>query len=364
MPPTTGCGPKDASPEASPKVPTPGGHIVSPPHLIYTCDYETNWALAMFGAGPGPHFRCVAAPGRAPARRNVQGGRTGHRGSRGSMAVGRGPTVGGSVQGVIDGVPVILVLIAGIGAPLAGWYATRRYRNPGTWFVLGAMTGPIALALLALAPPGRCPECDARVDGWAAVCDRCDEPLPARAAFGSPTPSAAPPGPVAVMAGVGSSTARPLAPPTPIDRARSSSRRDVGNGWPDRPMASPTSLGVRPTFTPSNYVAATTGDQPSGDVLSTGVYLSGNAGLEVGACYAIARDGDRVRVFGPVDAGQLTIRHEGPVDDFEVTAMDDRVIISGRAGRSGAAFVFRTIGGMRAADLELALGGPMAGTAP
>ena len=150
--------------------------------------------------------------------------------------------------------------------------------------------------------------------------------------------------------------------PTPIDRARSASRRDARPGWPDRPMASPTSLGVRPTFTPSNYVAATMGDQPSGDVLSTGVYLSGNAGLEVGACYAIARDGDRVRVFGPVDAGQLTVRHEGAVNEFDVTAMDDRVIITGRGGRSGTAFVFRTIGGMRAADLELALG-PVAGTA-
>jgi hypothetical protein len=128
-------------------------------------------------------------------------------------------------------------------------------------------------------------------------------------------------------------------------------------------MASPTSLGVRPTFTPSNYVAATTADPPSGDVLSTGVYLSGNAGLEVGACYAISRDGDQLRVFGPVDAGQLTVRHEGRVDEVDVIAMDDRVIITGRDGRSGVAFVFRTIGGMRAADLELALGGPVAGTA-
>lgn len=267
------------------------------------------------------------------------------------------------MQGVIDGVPVILVLIAGIGAPLAGWYATRRYRNPGTWFVLGAFTGPIALALLAVSPPGRCPECDARVDGWAAYCDRCDEPLGARISLGSSAGSASSSGMVPVMAPAATSTgSRPVGLPTPIDRARSSSRREVPTAWPDRPMASPTSLGVRPTFTPSNYVAATMSDQPSGDVLSTGVYLSGNAGLEVGACYAIARDGDRVRVFGPVDAGQLTVRHEGAVNEFDVTAMDDRVIITGRGGRSGTAFVFRTIGGMRAADLELALG-PVAGTA-
>ncbi|MFL5685446.1 MAG: hypothetical protein ACJ77D_05275 [Chloroflexota bacterium] len=266
------------------------------------------------------------------------------------------------MQGVIEGVPVILVLVAGIGAPLAGWYATRRARSAGTWFVLGALTGPIALALLAVSPPGRCPECDARIDGWAAYCDRCDERLPALIALAS-TDAPSSPALVPVMAPEAmSSGSRPAAMPTPIGRARSSARRDGGVAWPDRTMASPTSLGVRPSFTPSTYVAATMGDQPSGDVLSTGVYLSGNAGLEVGACYAIARDGDRVRVFGPVDAGQLTVRHEGAVNEFDVTAMDDRVIITGRAGRSGTAFVFRTIGGMRAADLELALG-PVAGTA-
>jgi hypothetical protein len=130
-------------------------------------------------------------------------------------------------------------------------------------------------------------------------------------------------------------------------------------------MASPMSLGVRPTFTASNYVAATHAPEATaGEVLSTGVYISGNAGLEFGACYAIARDGDRLRVFGPVDAGQLTIRHEGPIHDYDVTAMDDRVIIAGREGRSSLAIVFRTIGGMRAADLELALAGPIAGAGP
>jgi len=278
------------------------------------------------------------------------------------------------VQVVIeDGVPIILVLLAGIGAPLAGWYATTRARNPAVWFVLGALTGPIALFLLAVAPPGRCPECDAAVDGWAAECDRCGERLDARIGSRPTTaPSVAADRATARSAAAleAATTAaavewpsRPVALPTPITTARGGSRRDAGAPWADRPMASPMSLGVRPTFTPSNYMAATMADPPPGDILSTGVYLSGNQGLEVGASYAISRDGDRLRVFGPVDAGQLTVRHEGPVDDVDVTAMDDRVIITGRDGRSGVAFVFRTIGGMRAADLELALGGPVAGTA-
>jgi hypothetical protein len=154
-----------------------------------------------------------------------------------------------------------------------------------------------------------------------------------------------------------------VAPPTSIDAARGARREPRStrasatrplrtNGRPSAPVPIPTSP---PAITASNYEVATSTTEATGDVLSTGVYISGNAGLEIGACYAIARDGDHMRVFGPVDAGQLTIRHEGPISDFDVTAMDDRVIIAGREGRSSLAIVFRTIGGMRAADLESAL---------
>jgi hypothetical protein len=277
------------------------------------------------------------------------------------------------VQGVLDGIPIVLVLLAGIGAPLAGWYATRRLRSPGVWFFLGALTGPIALGLLALAPPGRCPMCDTPVRGWPTTCDRCgvrlqdgEEPEPymvAGTTAATAASSVAAPRSARLTEADGASA---FAPPTPIGSARTATRRDPGAPWPtDKEMASPMSLGVRPTFTASNYMAATHEPEvTSGDVLSTGVYISGNAGLEFGACYAIARDGDQLRVFGPVDAGQLTVRHEGPIKDYDVTAMDDRVIIAGREGRSSLAIVFRTIGGMRAADLELALGGTIAGAGP
>jgi hypothetical protein len=274
------------------------------------------------------------------------------------------------VQGALDSIPIVLILVAGIAAPVAGWYATLRARSPFIWFVLGALTGPIALTLLAVAPPGRCPTCDTPIQGWPAMCERCGDLLPARLAGAS---SSMPPGLSYDASPLGSGTAmvtrpttgtsRPVALPTPIGSARTAARRDQRSTWPERPMVSPMSLGVRPTITPSNFVAATVSDPPPGDVLSTGVYISGNGRMEVGACYAIARDGDQLRVFGPVDAGQLTVRHEGPVRDFDVTAMDDRLIITGRQGRSTLAIVLRTIGGMRAADLERALGGPIAGAA-
>jgi hypothetical protein len=86
-----------------------------------------------------------------------------------------------------------------------------------------------------------------------------------------------------------------------------------------------------------------------------GVYLSGNAGMEVGAVYALARVGDLVRVFGPTDAGQLTVRFERRLDDVDVTSLDDRIIIAARTGRTPTSFVLRAAGGMRGETLEAAL---------
>ena len=33
------------------------------------------------------------------------------------------------MQGAFDSIPIILILVAGIAAPVAGWYATLRARN-------------------------------------------------------------------------------------------------------------------------------------------------------------------------------------------------------------------------------------------
>jgi hypothetical protein len=313
---------------------------------------------------------CAAAPTPAWRGNGAEGQIVGRQATSGSMAVGSDRD-GGSVQGVLDGIPIVLVLLAGVAAPLAGWYATRRARDPAVWFVLGVVLGPLAIALLALAPPGRCPNCDLRIEGWASICDQCGVSL-ATGAAGVSRP-AAPPRPVERdPVRWPDPTDRPFAPrapaataPTPIGTARTAMRREAQGSWPSQTMVSPMALGTRASFTASNFEAATTGDDiTAGEVLSTGVYISGNAGLEIGATYAIARDGDRLRVFGPVDTGQLKVRHEGPLLDFDVTAMDDRVIISGREGRSSLAIVFRTVGGMRAADLELALAAPVAGAGP
>jgi len=240
---------------------------------------------------------------------------------------------GVSVPVVMDNLLLLMVLVAGVFAPLSGWFAAQRSRQPVTWFVLGALIGPLALALLAIAPPGRCPSCGARVDGWPTTCEQCG-----RALDGSDGPVA--PATTPVSAGE----------PDP----------NVLDGGPRPRRARPEhSTSGRPPRAGGRGRGGVTHEVSAGEVLATGIYLSGNAGLEIGACYALSRisapEGDRLRVFGPVDAGQITIRHEGPLVDFDVTGVEDRLVISGRDGRSSLRCVFRALGGMRGDDLERAM---------
>ena len=241
------------------------------------------------------------------------------------------------MQVVLDNLPIVIVLVAGVFAPLTGWFATRRARQPVLWFLFGAVLGPIALALLAVAPPGRCPACEWPVPGWSSDCPRCGTDLrsPATARLDPDADLDAPPTIPLVNAPLDAVVGR---------RARRTFGRPAGS----RPVPE---LLSDPARAASSAPAAAT----AGEVLSTGIYLSGNARLEIGACYALSRVEDRWRVFGPVDAGQITVRHEGLLEALEVTAMEDRVILSAAEGRSSLAIVMRPIGGMQAEDLEHAL---------
>lgn len=261
----------------------------------------------------------------------------------------------------LDSLPLGLVLIAGVFAPFSGWFASTRSRHPVAWFVLGACTGPFAIALLALAPPGRCPACETPVRGWPSACARCGLAFGGVAAAldgRATTPRSTavgprwsePERPVETSSIAFTPTAPSLVPPR-------SSITDLGETRAEPRLAGGGSAGG-----PSGGTASGPAANPVEQVLSTGLYLSGNAGMEIGATYAIARVGPRLRIFGPVDAGQLTVRLEGDLEEFQVTALDDRVIISGQPGRSSTAIIFRAIGGMRAGELEQALGPAGAGS--
>jgi hypothetical protein len=271
------------------------------------------------------------------------------------------------VQLVADNLLVLVALAAGVFAPLSGWFAAQRSRPPVLGFVFGALIGPLALALLALAPPGRCPSCAAPVQGWPSTCRSCGRPLGATGGEMAADPTllhaddlngnaADPNGNAAEVSPRPRRSREPRTPPVPVRPAPRQKWRDV----PASPVASQEAHAGEIVLTgvPASPVASQ--EAHAGEIVLTGVYMTGNAALVIGAIYALARvpgpDGDRLRVFGPVDQGQITVRHEGPLDAFEVTGLDDRVIISALGDGSSWFGVFRAIGGMRGVDLERALG--------
>ena len=271
------------------------------------------------------------------------------------------------MQLVADNLLVLVALAAGVFAPLSGWFAAQRSRPPVVWFVFGALIGPLALALLALAPPGRCPSCAAPVQGWPSTCRSCGRPLGATGGEMAADPTLLHADDLNGNAGDLNGNAaevsprprrsrEPRTPPVPVRPAPRQKWRDV----PASPVASQEAHAGEIVLTgvPASPVASQ--EAHAGEIVLTGVYMTGNAALVIGAIYALARvpgpDGDRLRVFGPVDQGQITVRHEGPLDAFEVTGLDDRVIISALGDGSSWFGVFRAIGGMRGVDLERALG--------
>lgn len=255
------------------------------------------------------------------------------------------------MQVVLDNLPVLLVLIAGVSAPVSGWLAASRARHRGAWFVLGALIGPIAWLLLIAAPPGRCPTCDALVRGWPRACERCG------ARFDTRPGTTALPVPPAIQGPRRAAPTLRSVPASVLDRRSLGADRDRASRW--GPGIDEVTADRRPhlvTVPTTSELIGSIADPTSGErVLSAGVYLSGNAGLEVGATYAIALVGLRLRIFGPVDAGQLTVRHEDDLDQLDILAVEDRLIISGREGHSSLAIIFRAIGGMQPDELDRTL---------
>ena len=207
------------------------------------------------------------------------------------------------MQVVFDNLPIVLVLVAGVFAPLTGWFAPRRSRQPVLWFLFGAVLGPVALALLAIAPPGRCPSRAngpspaGRASAGAAGADHARGEATAwastpRDADGC-TPTATIP---LVNAPLDRGAVAPIAAP---ERARRMpGRTSRAARCPDAPARS------RSAASHGAPAAAT-----AGEVLSTGIYLSGNAGSRSGRATPLSRVG---RPLAGVRPGRCRTDHRPP----------------------------------------------------
>ena len=113
---------------------------------------------------------------------------------------------------------------------------------------------------------------------------------------------------------------------------------------------SATTLGRRPTL-PQPTAAPT--EQSSGTVaiLGSGLFMGGNASLQIGSRYLLAKVGPKLHLLGPIHVSPSAIAARVTLADAEATVLADRLVISGRAG-SELSLVFSNVLAEPGVDLE------------
>jgi hypothetical protein len=286
-----------------------------------------------------------------------------------------GPTDRGSVIAVPIAT-VALVVSALIFAPLSSYLAGRRARSPLIWFALGVVIGPLAVVLLLLAPPGRCPECAERVHGWPRTCIACGASLGGAVAVGG-AETAAPPAadaPVVVRT-LGPSQPRdptpippppaliPSTPPPPMSMSDRSPSPTEDRSWEVVTSIGPTP-GVAGGMTGATRMVRPGAVGPDAHLLGSAVFIGGTAPtttrtrLEVGDRYGLARDGDELQILGPVTIDPERIVARIPLAGAQVELTADRLVVTGGDAARGAAVAFSALAVSRRIDLAAVLGAP------
>lgn len=273
-----------------------------------------------------------------------------------------------------------LLLTAFAFAPITAFVARSRDRGPLIWFVLGALLGPIALILLAFAPPGRCESCGWQVAGWPSHCAICEAPLGSPSSRQERSPATAPP----VVVGVSVTRAVPdeslsivLPFPPSTDGDPDQPATVVTQARPSRAKATASvSVGERPTAAsrvgarrPIDPVAATAVSPNDVDrseekvILATALFLTGSSSCQPGMHYALAIRAGSLLVIGPLERSRDAVVVERPLGSIEVAARQDRLLIKGRpAGVRIWSLAFGQLSGQSAESVEQVL--VAAGSAP
>jgi hypothetical protein len=266
--------------------------------------------------------------------------------------------------------PFLLTAIA--FAPISAFVARSRDRQPLIWFFLGALLGPIALALVVFSPPGRCESCGWLVEGWPTYCEACRALLPTPL---SRPDRAAAPGPIVspqatqIVPDLLPSIVRPF-PAATVDDSDGHTP-SVTRTRPSRAKARPKVIDdAEPVTSVAGRVGATRptdraapGQSRSGAhrsketaILATAVFLTGSSACRPGMHYALAIRGDSLLVLGPLEVDPDVIAVERPLGSIAVTAYEEQLLINDRrVGILTWSLAFRHLSGQSAATVERAL---------
>jgi hypothetical protein len=237
----------------------------------------------------------------------------------------------------VEQILILLAIDILFVGPLAAWVADQKGRSPTAWFVLAAITGPIALFAVGVAPPRwvvedarrrvrRCPACETLNAPAASRCLACQADLTGRADEAADVPDVAQIPSVAEME------------PTQIESRIASRAIEPPAVEDEDPVAIGESRGV------SN--------------LATAVFAGGSAAMTVGYRYLISVSARTLRISGPVDVAPQRIVFRAPRATIESAAAQDDLVIGAepKPGRK-VQLLFRGIAGMTAEDLMARLDG-------
>jgi hypothetical protein len=270
-------------------------------------------------------------------------------------------------------IPVLAVVVSAIVfAPMCSWLALRNERSAALWFVFGVLLGPIAAALLIIAPPGRCPACGTRSTGWPRQCVGCGlEYAPRPAAPPETDPARAATAAAAAVERGPSLAARAEAARQAVDsngrtgETRTATRRSAASGsrstavTADLPgRRSATVLGRRPSALASSGSAASPAPRRSGGtvaILGSGIFMGGTDALQIGSRYFLARVGSEMQALGPMHISPSAVAARIHLGDTQATVVADRLLITGRTGNKGPTLAFSSVSAEPGIDLAEAL---------
>jgi hypothetical protein len=119
---------------------------------------------------------------------------------------------------------------------------------------------------------------------------------------------------------------------------------------------SATALGRRPT-PPQATPSATVPSSGTVEILGSGLFMGGNGSLQIGSRYLLAKVGPKLHLLGPIHISPSAIAARVTLADAEATVLEDRLVITGRAG-SDLSLVFSGVVTEPGLDLEEQLVAP------
>jgi len=264
----------------------------------------------------------------------------------------------------------ILIAWITIFAATAWRLATSRDREPVVWLAFGAVLGPIALALLLAAPPGRCRSCLTPTRGWLTVCAWCHQdvrvvPVQTRRLLAKMNAT-----PIPVQRSGRLDHARPVDSSRP-PRGRVAASRPSGFALPlvggavhRAAVRMSTAISRRRTTrTPAattiaaTTIAATTRPTIEARSVATATYIAGTTALEPGGRYVIEVGRARLRLLGPVDVDPSTVALDFNIAEMDASLTGGRLLISQHRDGSGAVLAFMAVAGMTPDGLASAIVG-------